>query len=481
MSRWLASRKIRVRLTLWYALILGVVLVTFVAGVYVGLHKVLGDNLDESVNQQADAVAGVITLVDDRPVLPQAIVDAALDDAEDEVDPDDPDDLADEPFVRTWDADGRLVSNASALLPPSGSEERVRRALGGTEQWAVLGSGEDSLRVLVRPLRRNGEIVGAIEVGQSREDLVEAIDAYRDIAMLATPAALLLASAGGWFLARRALAPIDEMTRVARRISGEDLSARLDLQLPDDELGRLAATFDEMIARLDAAFRRQRRFTADASHELRTPLTALKGQVDVALVRERTPADYQLVLAKVNDEVDRLIRLVGSLLTLTRADAGEIALDREPVSLGDAVEGVAEQLLPLAVERGVTLDVERGPTTTVLADQSLLLQLLFNLGDNAIKYSPDGAHVTLGWEQSDGCATIVVRDTGIGIPPEHVPHIFDRFYRVDRARGRSDGSTGLGLAISSWIVSAHNGTIEVQSEPGEGSEFRVRLPLAPAF
>jgi heavy metal sensor kinase len=292
------------------------------------------------------------------------------------------------------------------------------------------------------------------------------------------PITLILAGIGGLLIAGRALAPVDSVTRLARRISAEDLSGRLDLSLPNDELGRLARTFDEMIARLDAAFRRQRQFTGDASHELRTPLTALKGQVEVALARPRSPEEYQAVLRVVNEEVDRLIHLVGSLLTLARADAGEIGLAREPISLGDAVEGAVEQLEPMATQSGITLRLDAGPETTIEADESLLLQLLLNLIDNAIKYTPTGGDVRVGWGVERSAAFVTVHDSGIGIAASDLPHIFERFYRVDKARSRSEGGTGLGLAISRWIVEAHGGEISATSQPDKGSTFTVRLPLS---
>lgn len=474
MINWFASRKIRVRLTLWYVLILAVVLIVFSGGVYLGLRKVLSDSLDDAVVQRSDDLLGVVAIEDGRPVLPDAVIATATE----ELDLNDDDEGQDEePFARTWDTAGNVVSNAGATESLPSTDSVVRSAQRGGQHWLEIGEGQDSFRVMARPIRVNGTVVGVLEVGQSREEVVEALDALTTIILLATPLTLIAASLGGWFLARRALAPIDDMTRLARHISAEDLSARLDMQLPDDELGRLARTFDDMIARLDAAFRRQRQFTADASHELRTPLTALKGQVEVALNRERSPADYQTVLATVNDEADRLIRLVGSLLTFTRADAGEIPLEREAVSLGDAVEAVVEQIAPMADERGISVAVEPGPPALVWADESLLLQLLLNLVDNALKYTQPGGSVTLSWRVASNNAILEVRDTGIGIPAEHLPLIFDRFYRVDRARGRADGSTGLGLAISRWIVEAHGGEIGVDSEPGSGSTFTVRFPL----
>jgi heavy metal sensor kinase len=280
------------------------------------------------------------------------------------------------------------------------------------------------------------------------------------------------------FLAGRALSPIDAVTRTARKISAEDLSQRLNMRLPEDEVGRLARTFDEMIARLDEAFKRQRQFTADASHELRTPLTAIKGQTEVALQREREPEDYQEVLRAVNGQVDRMIRLVASLLTLARADAREIPVNREPVDLGTTVKDAVDQIRPAAADKSISVDVHADGGVRVNADQDLMLQLMLNLLDNAVKYTPVGGTIEVSWRGNGDHADLSVSDTGPGIAAEHLPHIFDRFYRADKARSRAGGGAGLGLSICRWIVEAHGGSISAASTPGQGSTFSVRLPAS---
>jgi heavy metal sensor kinase len=303
----------------------------------------------------------------------------------------------------------------------------------------------------------------------------ETLDSLLLIFAVALPAALVLAGIGGWWISSRALAPIDRVTRTAREISsGSDLSRRLDLDQPDDEVGRLARTFDEMLARLDAAFQRQRQFTADASHELRTPLTAVRGQIEVALERPRDAAEYQRVLAAVNEQVARMTRLVGGLLMLARTDSGALPLQRERVDLGDLVQSVASQVRPLAERKGLRLDVDGDGALFVEGDEDLLLQLMLNLTDNAIKYTAEGS-VTLGWRGDARAAAMFVRDTGAGISEEHRRRIFERFYRADASRSAEEGGAGLGLAISRWIAESHGGALSLESDAG-GSTFRVTLP-----
>jgi heavy metal sensor kinase len=457
-------RSIRFRLTLWYVILLAVILAGFSAGVYLTLRQRLNENLDDSLQNRAGVVAGALHYENGTPTLETEGAGA------------DPD--ADEHFTRVYDSTGSVTFDDSPETGrPPVDRESVNAALQGETKVHRVKVGGQSMRVRTLPVLRGGEVVGALEVGLSEEDVRETLRILLLIIAVAYPVTLGAASFGGVFLAGRALAPIDKITRTARRISAQELSQRLDLQLADDEIGRLARTFDEMIARLDEAFRRQRQFTADASHELRTPLTSIKGQVEVALNRERSAQAYREVLGTVNEEVDRLIRLVGSLLTLARADAGQIPIARERVELGELVTGAVEQARPMAAERGVRLEAAPAAPVALEADEDLLLQLLLNLVDNAVKHTERGGEVTLGWARRDSFAELWVRDSGAGISPEHLPRIFDRFYRADTARSRAEGGTGLGLSICRWIAEAHGGSISVESVPGEGTAFVVKLPV----
>lgn len=457
---------IRVRLTLWYVLLLAIVLAFFGGAVFLSLRHVLYSNLDASIQSSAEAILGTIQLEEGGrfPSVPRP-----ADDSDDDI----------EQYVRVFDISKKLVFDST------GSNEHLfvdspalSRALAGESRIRRFKADDDPIRAGTFPIVRDGVAVGVLEVGRTEEDAADTLRTLLLILAVAYLATLVLASFGGVWLAGRALSPIDELTGLARRISAEDLGQRLDLRLPDDEVGRLARTFDEMISRLDDSFRRQRRFTADASHELRTPLTIIKGQIEVSLQSARESDAYRQVLEAVNEEVDRLVRLTGSLLTLARADAGQIPVAFESVNLAPLVAGAVEQLTPMSSQRDVELRHAPGADINVWADENLLLQLLLNLLDNAIKHTPAGGTVSAGWSLSGEQAELWVRDTGVGIPVEHLPHIFDRFYRVDEARSRAEGGVGLGLAISRWIAEAHGGAISVESASGEGSTFTVRLPTA---
>jgi signal transduction histidine kinase len=280
----------------------------------------------------------------------------------------------------------------------------------------------------------------------------------------------------GWFLAAKAMEPVDEMTRAAHAIGvTSDLSARIPEPPQRDEIGRLALTFNEMLGRLQQAFATQRHFLADASHELRSPLTAIRANVETLRRGGQTdPGERDETLRIVEREVDRMGRLVDDLLSLARADAGQQEPVRVRLSLDSLLLEVYHQQRPLAGRVRLTLG-EFEPVE-IDGEPDRLKQLLINLVDNALRHTPPGGAVTLDLLHGDRAATIRVRDTGAGIPPEHLPHIYERFYRIDSARSRVAGGTGLGLAISREIVVAHGGTIDVESTVGQGTTFTVTLP-----
>jgi signal transduction histidine kinase len=295
---------------------------------------------------------------------------------------------------------------------------------------------------------------------------------------LAALAVLFVTSlAVGWTIAGRVLAPIAHITDVAREIQARELSRRIDLAGPDDELKRLADTFDSMLSRLDVAFASQRRFVADASHELRTPLAIIKANLDLALTDAQATAESRATAAAVIERaIARMARLTDDLLALARLDAP--ATGREPVHVAGLVEDAAEEFAAAAAGRGIAIDVETTAAGPVLGDRDVLKRALTNLLDNAVRVA--GSRVALSHGETDGSAWIAVSDDGPGIEAEHQASIFDRFWRPDDGRSRPGGGSGLGLAIVRQIAEAHGGTVEVESTPGEGARFVLRLPLPAA-
>jgi heavy metal sensor kinase len=299
------------------------------------------------------------------------------------------------------------------------------------------------------------------------------------ILLIGVPCAVGLAIAGGYFLAGRVLSPVGVMAETARKITAASLGERLPVENPHDEFGRLAMVFNDLLSRVHDSFEQLRRFTADASHELRTPLTAIRSVGEVALQAALDPAAYRDVIGSMLEEVDRLTRLVDSLLTLTRAESGRIQLAREGVDLSGLAASVADYLRVLAEEKAQSLSVNAAVQVSAECDLAILRQGLVNLIHNAIKYTPNkGAIRVEVRKMSSGEAAIEVKDTGPGIPPMHRVRVFERFYRVDEGRSRDSGGVGLGLAIARWAVEANGGRIELESEEGNGTVFRIVLPMA---
>jgi heavy metal sensor kinase len=453
-----------VRLTLWYVALLALTLVAFSAFLYGSLARNLHAAIDTALTTQAQQI--LQTLDDERPSLTDA-----------------GDRIAPEMLVALYDRTGtRLLGGFARQMKPDNKSALAAAAQGRQtiETVALVGSLE--ARRLTMPVLQPGQVIAVLQVVRPERDVAAALHKLLLLMGVAIPLTLLCAVAGGLFLAGRALTPIDRITVAAAHIDADDLSQRINFQGDMDEAGRLAATFDHMLARLEAAFRRERRFTADASHELRTPLTILTSEVDVALERPHSAAHYRQVLRSVREDASRMDQLLSQLLTLARADAGHAALVRERLALTDLADEVVRTMEPLAAMRDVRLvyaGSSQSPEAVVVdGDQSRLIQLLMNLIENGLKYTPAGGSVSVAVRRATAWAIIDVADTGVGITPEHLPHVFDRFYRADKARAREAGGTGLGLAISQWIVQAHGGTIGVASAPGRGTTFTVRLPLA---
>lgn len=455
---------IRWRLTLWYAVLLAVAMALFSGTLYIFLRQEFYDSLDEQLLEEAGVFLTAVEEDDGRPQLESKTVGNA----------------DGEYLVRLLDADGRIMRDRGDSLAGVPVDRDVFASVlaGETSYSTVLDNGAETVRMISVPVRAkeaDGAAIGVLQIGLDRDEIDEPLANLLHALALAGPFVLLFSTVGGYLLAGRVLAPVTTITDVAERIGPRDLGARLDLDLPNDELGRLARTFDEMLARIDNAFEQQRRFAGDAAHELRTPLSMMRSQVDIALARPRSAAFYREALQRLDGDIDRMTGLVSTLLTLARADAGQLALESEPFDVAETVELVLEQYTPIAAEASIALRSEPA-TAPLVADEDLLVQVLVNLIDNALSHTPAGGTVTVGCGMDNGHIRLWVVDTGEGIAPEHHGRVFDRFYRVDAGRSRERGGTGLGLAICRAIVEALGGSISLASVPDRGTRVDVLLP-----
>jgi two-component system OmpR family sensor kinase len=488
---------IRLQLTLWFILVFTVLILLFGAVYYVNLRTSLETGFDSSLQLRTQQIAagiieerGTITIHDVTGTLP-GLVDPDATTETGRVEPtasatattdtkETQPDVNLGALVRILNARGEVVYVTPAFHALNVPSISVTQPM-HNNPWTGTVSARtgQAVRLYSTPLVDSGTVFGVVQVGESLAPLGSTLRSVVLEMLLIAPFVLLLGTIGSYWLATHAFAPINRLTRTARRIEAGDLHERVPVPRSKDEVQSLALTFNEMIERLDKAFKRQRRFVADASHELRTPVAAIRSLTDVVLARSTPvdPEEYKAILRDVNSEAERLGHLISDLLALARTDENPELLEREPVRLDLLAADVAATMEPLATERDITLEVVAHGTATVLGDEVRLIQVIMNLIDNAITYTNAGGNVKLEVEVHDNNAYLTVRDTGIGIAAEHLEHIFERFYRVDPARSRAAGGTGLGLAIVEQIVHAHGGKIAVESKPGQGTTFTVALPL----
>jgi len=378
-----------------------------------------------------------------------------------------------------------LFASDQELIGRGGSEVTMALQKAMEGETAILSTGsllrKSNLRVIAMPVHRGGDrVVAVIMLGRSTAEIHSFFELMYLIGGLLGLISMLVSGYAGFVMARQALKPMDEIGQAATRFAEGDLSCRIDMTSRDREIRGLMRTLNKMFGDLESSISAQKRFTADASHELRIPLTILRGEIEVALLRRRKPAEYEDVMRQQLDIIERMQRIVDGLLELARADAGLLELAHDEVDLSLLVEEVGQHHLTLLSSKDVRLDMQVVDGLTVIGDEHRLSRVLFNLMNNAYKHSPSNTTLSLKAFVEKGMGVIEVADQGPGIGADHIPHIFDRFYRSDESRCREAGGAGLGLAISKRIVEAHEGQIEVESELDHGTTFRVRLPLASA-
>lgn len=456
-------RSVRTRLTFWYAGVLAVSLIAFALLVYYAAARVFYERQDEALRSTAETVASAyIQELEEENSISKAneVVLAEM--------------VFPSRYVEVTDGSGNVVAwsanlTGHVLVIPANT-------LASAQQQTVSFAVINNLRVAVTPLAPNRQL-GYAAVAEPVSVIDESLRRLRREFFAGVPLILLLATLGGYFLARKSLLPIALMDRQTQRITAENLAARLDVMNDRDELGGLAITINELLERLEQAFNEQQRFIADASHELRTPLAVLRGETEVSLSQSRSVDEYQASLNLIKDEAERLSRIVEDLFVLARQPADRKAVTRQPVRLDKIVSECGRAAQVLAGQKDLKLTVDPGAALALNGDDELLQRMILNLLDNAVKYTPAGGEISVQLVATNGDARLTVRDNGIGIPATDQPHVFDRFYRVDKARSRALGGAGLGLSIARQIAEAHGGTVGVESSNG-GSVFTVVLPVS---
>lgn len=460
-----AWRTLRFRFAFWVGSLLLVTQLIMGAFVYVRLQSRLLDTVDDSLRLNAVQIRAVVEAQEGMIAAPDSTDYSSLSA-----------DLQEQSLTaRILSPQGEILQAFGIYRDISVNPSVIETVQRHRERLLTIADPneiDENLRIFAVPILHQGELVGIVEVTQTLDSVNDTLEQLLVLFQLGVPVSVVIAALGGYELASRALSRVDRITAMAHRISAENLSARLDLPATNDEVGRLATMFDLMLDRLDASFQRERQFTADASHELRTPLAATRTILDTIRSRRRTVEEYEHALDDLADETIRLQNLVADLLHLARNDTA-VTSTLEVIDLSALLQDITESLRPLAESKGLRFLSTVADGLSIVGDRDQLIRLFVNLLDNAIKFTDTG-EIRIGGETGPkNLLKITVADTGRGISAEHLSHIFDRFYRIDRSR--TTVGTGLGLALALSIARAHGGTIKVESDVGKGSEFIVWL------
>ncbi len=453
---------LRGRLALVNALVLLIALLLLAAIVVNQLVHDLYEQLDQELGLLGAQAVSQITIVNNTPHFVTNNRQPPLQ-------------IGPEGFIRLLDATGQITAGFGAYQDTPVLPEVLDTPPQGLLFNQTSNDGLP-LRLYTLPLLAENRVVGYLQIAAEREEIQETIESIRRSLIIGVPLTLLITGLISLWAAGRALRPLTTMTRSAAAISAEDLTQRLPLPSANDEVRSLAVAFNATLDRLAAAFNRQRRFTADASHELRTPVTAILGQAELALTRARSPEAYQHSLTLIQREAERMQRLIGRMLTLARIETGHQALHIAPTDLVQLIQTLVDTLRPQAEAKGLALEINTPAQLTISTDADSLTQILLNLLENAIAYTDQGqVNLSLTVQPDHICLTIT--DTGPGISSEHLPFIFEPFYRVDKSRSHSRGNMGLGLALTYELAQLLGGTIKVASQPNVNTTFTLTLPL----
>src|SRR4030042_987141 len=467
-------RSLRFKLTLWYVFILGILLISFSSFLYITLSRSLHRDVDNKLRSFAELIASESS----SPLSTFGFgnIDQALEAS-----------MNFKPigkFIQVLDESGKIGKKSDNFQLPI-SLNALKNASNGLITIETNRSfGNPPLRIITFPVKGSNPMIKIVQVASSLEEVEDALNTLFIILVITVPLVLMVASLGGQFLANKALKPVDSITHTARIITSKNLNQRIKPPKVKEEISRLIETFNDMISRLDQSFHQIKQFTSDASHELKTPLTILKGETEVTLRKERTSYEYQQILRSNLEEINRMSQIVDDLLFLSKTDIGEIRLNKQNINLTKVLKEVVVHMNILAQSKNLQISVSNHHEDIhIFGDSLRIRELLLNLITNGIKYTEEGGEIRISLKKDNhldnsfNFVRIIFSDTGIGISIEDQERIFDRFFRVDKARSREQGGSGLGLSICKWIVDAHQGEIRVESDVGKGSSFIVKLPL----
>jgi len=462
---------LRTKLTLFYSIIVSVLLTGFALIYYHELSAGLDRDLTQEVRDRTSGLRGYLHFDEGMFVLMY--------------DQNDSDEVSfinkAARYYEIYELSTGMAVGVSEELRAMGvvySPEDVRRYAQVPPFLIDLNTDQGQLRIWNEVVQAEGNSY-LLSVGASMQQMEDTVNSFLEALAWLIPSGVLLAGIASWFMAGKALQPVAALGHAARGIAVSNLHRRLPLRGTNDELDNLAGEFNQTLARLEKAVGEMKQFTASISHELRTPLAVLRGEAEVALMQSNSPDQYRRVLASQLEEFEKLSRMINQLLTLARAESGEVAIAHESIDISSMAQSLAEQLEPVAASKDVRLSWNCEPNVTVDGDSSWIERIVLNLVDNAIKFTSPGGHVTLRVSRnprSTNGAILEVSDDGIGIASDALPHIFERFYRADPSRSNRADGAGLGLSLVKWAVDQHHGTVDVESVPGEGSRFFVRFP-----
>jgi len=441
---------IKLKITLWYALFLLVLLSVFSVFLYLAVSRILYIHNSDFMKADASQVESILQFEGSAIKIaePYKIV-------------------ATNTYFVVFDAEGNTDLQGEALPEivnlPVKSEQLQYMDING-QKWAIYD----------KSLVRNDKVIGWIRVSRSLESVISTLSNMKLIMFISIPLYIAMSSLGGFFLADRALRPIDYITRTAREISKGDISQRLKLIKTKDEVGRLAITFNEMLDKLASSIKKERQFASDASHELRTPTAIITAQAEHALKGVRGSEEYVEALKNILNESKKMSFIISQLLLLYRSDEGKYMLNFETLNLNMIIEEILNEYQNNTLAKHISINFTSSEKISIKADQTLITRMLINLIDNSIRYGKKKGKIDISISSDNGKVKIMVEDNGIGISEEDIPNIFDRFYQVSKSR--NGHGTGLGLSIVKWIVEAHHGSIDVESQPGAGTRFRIFLP-----